>query len=241
MQDPSKRVDIFLFKVKRAEISCLLWVLFYLKVHHCSTWLHYDLGARHQKIASPLTSLKRSCLTANFVYRFHLPEGERTEEEIEQTAVEKQIDQSWETLQKKINIGDEYISNVRVAADCREVRRRKELIAEQKRQSSKLESEANAAEDMFQKVSANWHMLSISTDPLHIDNGLQQQKIKCDELLKRKNDLIDALDNELKFKDVKYAKEERLMKEDLRSMVDRIDKQVIIKETLYDPYLTSQL
>lgn len=70
--------------------------------------------------------------------------------------------------------------------------------------NQKIEEEAAEAQLQYDVISSNWeYMLSIK-DPLDIDAEMKEQKRKCDELLKQKDDLIAQLKNDLKRLDTAY-------------------------------------
>lgn len=180
--------------------------------------------ARKLRIERRLESIKKQ----------NMPEDEDQQSIKEQKdIVFQQVQKSADLLEKLMLEGEEYITNVRIANDSREVDRResegvlKEKIIEQ------LDNEAIAAKDMFDEISAKWSGIQKYNDPLQIHEDIANQKEKCDVLIKQKDDLIKMLKDELKAAEIKYSDDQRKQLQDINTLTSRIEKQITLMRKAY--------
>lgn len=129
--------------------------------------------------------------------------------------------------------GEEYITNVRVANDSREVDRREVEIIRREKVFEKLDEEAKSAAAIFEEVAGKWSNILRYNDPLNIREAIDEQKQKCDMLIKQKDDLISHLKEQLKLAERNFSEDQRKQVQDMTTLTQRIEKQV---ETMRKAY-----
>ncbi|XP_044272377.1 dynein regulatory complex protein 1 [Tribolium madens] len=155
------------------------------------------------------------------------------EPEVTKTPIEGQIEKSLELLEKLILEGDEYVSNVRVATEAREADRREREGIGKEKLLKELEEEAEAAASMFEEIANKWGGILKYNDPLHISEDIQNQKEKCDELIRQKDNLIAELKEKIRKAEINFAIDQRKQIEDVNSIAHRIENQIIVMRKAY--------
>lgn len=175
----------------------------------------------------------------DFTCRQYMPEGEEVVVE-EKTLFQQQAEKSMEVLEKLIIEGDELVSNVRVANDAREVDRREDEGVNKEKILEKLHEEADDAKEKFDEITRRWLEILQYNDPLAISDEISNQKEKCDALVKQKDGIICMLKDELKQSDIKFTKDQRKQKEDINTLTQRIEKQLVVMRHAYREQLQLQ-
>ena len=98
---------------------------------------------------------------------------------------------------------------------------------------NRLENETNASLEQYQEVNSKWEVILASNDPLDLYHAIEQQKVKCAELIAQKDMLISELKKELKNADERFDKDQKKQKEDLWLLAERIDTQVKVMKRAY--------
>ncbi|XP_034950932.1 dynein regulatory complex protein 1 isoform X2 [Chelonus insularis] len=129
-------------------------------------------------------------------------------------------------MQKLVAEGDEVISNVRIANDAREIHRREEDFKIREVLLNKLKEEAEESMMKCKEINSKWPELLESKDPLDIHNGIESQKIKCQEVLEQKDVIINELKKAIDNADHKFAEDQKKQNEDIDLLIDRIDTQI---------------
>ncbi|KAL3314014.1 hypothetical protein Ciccas_007379 [Cichlidogyrus casuarinus] len=145
----------------------------------------------------------------------------------------KQIEFSYSKLQKLLQDGNEFVTNIRIATDARESFRRadeEELI---KMRVDKLETEAETAIEAFQNIARKWEKSKKVEVPHELQLLLNDQLKACAELVETKSTLIKELQLELKSKDDQYVKELKRRAEDVDLLVERIEAQFQLMKTSF--------
>lgn len=153
-------------------------------------------------------------------------EGLTLDESEEKTAVQQQLLKSTELLEQFVREADEYITNVRIANDSREVDRREIEGTIKEKVFKELEDEATSAQQKFDEIAAKWSVIKKYNDPLHINEDIANQKEKCDLLIKQKDAIIAMLKDELKKSENKYCMDQYKQNEDINVLSQRIEKQI---------------
>lgn len=170
------------------------------------------------------------------ICRQNIPEGEEDKEE-EKSLIQKQIQKSTELLEKLLLEGDELVTNVRVANDAREADRREEEGMLREKVIEKLEEEATSAKMMFDEIADKWSAVLKYNDPLHINDEMINQREKCEELIRQKDGIIAMLRDELKQAENKFSNDQVKQNEDISTLANRIEKQVILMRRAYSQEL----
>ncbi|KAK9696402.1 Sperm tail [Popillia japonica] len=163
-----------------------------------------------------------------------MPDGEEVEEKVvEKTLLQQQLERSAEALEKLILEGTEQVTNIRVANDSREVDRREEEGIGREKIIAQLEEEANLATEMFNEISNKWNSILKDNDPLLIHEDMNQQKEKCEELIKQKDGIIAMLREEIREAERKFTNDQYKQNEDIRTLAKRIEKHIVLMRKAY--------
>lgn len=89
-----------------------------------------------------------------------------------------------------------------------------------------LDESARECQQRYEIINERWAGILQSNDPLDINEEMEQQKEKCDEVLAQKDALIEQLKMELQKADDKYFDDQRRQKNDISLLIERIENQV---------------
>jgi hypothetical protein len=70
------------------------------------------------------------------------------------------------------------VTNVRIANDAREVKRRKDEVALREKRLKRLEDQAKGSVEKFNEVNSRWKVISESSDPLDLHHNIEEQRGK---------------------------------------------------------------
>lgn len=152
---------------------------------------------------------------------------------MEKTLLQQQLEKSADILEKLILEGTELVTNVRVANDSREVDRREDEGIGREKIIEQLEEEANLANEMFNEIADKWCEILKDNDPLQIHEDMNQQKEKCEELIKQKDAIISMLREEIKNAERKFTNDQYKQNEDIRTLAKRIERQIKLMRKAY--------
>ncbi|XP_023016103.1 dynein regulatory complex protein 1 [Leptinotarsa decemlineata] len=178
--------------------------------------------ARKLRIERRWNVIRKSCMEESE----SLHEGNKT-------AVQLQVQKSAEILEKFLEEAEEYVTNVRVANDSREVDRREVEGIGREKIIAQLEAEAAAAHQAFEEIAVKWSVIQKYNDPLHINEDIANQKEKCEFLIKQKDEIIAMLREELKNAEIKFTKDQKKQSEDINILAQRIEKQITFMRKAY--------
>ncbi|XP_050507052.1 dynein regulatory complex protein 1 homolog [Diabrotica virgifera virgifera] len=157
--------------------------------------------------------------------------GEIIEEE--KHPVEMQIEKSAEILEKFLQESQESLENTRVANDSREINRREVETVRRQQVIAQLEAEAVEAHKQFNEIAGKWSGIQDYKDPLHIHEDILEQKMKCDELIQQKDEIIEMLKNELRISERKFTMDQTKQNQDISILGQRIEKQIQLVKSAY--------
>ncbi|KAI5642134.1 sperm tail domain-containing protein [Phthorimaea operculella] len=157
--------------------------------------------------------------------------------EEEMGIVELATTRAAEELQRIILDGTYQVTNVRVFTDEREVDRRNANQEKMTKLFEEIEAEAEETQQLYESVAENWEAMMSIKDPLDIDAAIKEQKVKADELLQRKTNLIDQLKADLHIMDLQYHEDLLKQDADIKELSARIEKQLAILQKAYETQL----
>ncbi|XP_056640813.1 dynein regulatory complex protein 1 homolog isoform X2 [Diorhabda sublineata] len=146
--------------------------------------------------------------------------------EEEKEPVEIQMEKSAGILDNLLKESQEYLENVRVANEAREFDRKESEGIGRGKVISRLEAEAAEAQKLFSEIAGKWSSIQDYKDPLHIHEDILLQKMKCDELIKEKDDLIEMLKGEVRMAERKFTSDQVKQNQDIAILGSRIEKQI---------------
>ncbi|CAG9564696.1 unnamed protein product [Danaus chrysippus] len=163
--------------------------------------------------------------------------SEVTFKEEEPGPIEQATSSAAEELQRLALDGTAKVTNVKVTTDEREVIRRTLFSDKMLASLAKIEEEAADAQIQYDAITANWDIMLEIKDPLDIDAAIKEQRIKCQELLEQKDNLIAELKQDLNRMDVGYYEDLEKQDKDIKELSDRIEKQITIMQRAYEKQL----
>ncbi|NXV83752.1 DRC1 protein, partial [Atlantisia rogersi] len=155
------------------------------------------------------------------------------EEEEWRRRTRQQIEESRQRLAKLLCEGTQMVSNIQVAADMREVRRRAEEADLKLQRVEKLEREAKSSMEQFEEITSKWVSAEEMTIPEELWQLLKEQQQRCALLLQQKNRLITDLQQELKRKDEEYVQAIKKQSEDIHLLLERMEEQIRVMLKAY--------
>nr|CAD7426698.1 unnamed protein product [Timema monikensis] len=196
------------------------------------------------------------------VHRQQMQVGQEIVEEVEKTQVEQQVETSNKDLQTLVSEGLELqiklmcphhswtpfvshgdgprlylltpaVTNVCIANDAREVKRREENVVAHQERMAKLDQELVASAQKLEEINARWEGILGTNDPLDLYHDIHHQRVKCSELMSQKDQLIQELRKELHLADDRFMRDQRRQKQDLGLLCERIDQQVVVMGRAY--------
>uniref|UniRef100_A0AAG5CP85 Dynein regulatory complex protein 1 n=1 Tax=Anopheles atroparvus TaxID=41427 RepID=A0AAG5CP85_ANOAO len=147
------------------------------------------------------------------------------------------LDNADKRIAELMRDGLELIEDVRVACDRHEVERRMAEADIKENLLSKIHNESVDSIAKFQTTYEKWTEIKELKDPMLMNDELQLQKNRVEELLKQKDLIITECRKELEAADERYARDIRKQIVDIQSLVHRADTEVeamksILKENL---------
>ncbi|XP_026702160.1 dynein regulatory complex protein 1, partial [Athene cunicularia] len=147
-------------------------------------------------------------------------------EEEEQRKSHKHIEECRQRLAKLLFDGTQMVTNIRVAADLREMQRRAEEAELKLQRVEKLENEAKSSTYKFEEITSKWALATEMRIPQELWQLLNQQQQQCALLLEEKNKLICELQQELKNKDEQYMQAIKKQSDDIHLLLERMEEQI---------------
>uniref|UniRef100_A0A663MEM9 Dynein regulatory complex subunit 1 n=1 Tax=Athene cunicularia TaxID=194338 RepID=A0A663MEM9_ATHCN len=129
-------------------------------------------------------------------------------------------------LAKLLFDGTQMVTNIRVAADLREMQRRAEEAELKLQRVEKLENEAKSSTYKFEEITSKWALATEMRIPQELWQLLNQQQQQCALLLEEKNKLICELQQELKNKDEQYMQAIKKQSDDIHLLLERMEEQI---------------
>uniref|UniRef100_V9KF21 Dynein regulatory complex protein 1 n=1 Tax=Callorhinchus milii TaxID=7868 RepID=V9KF21_CALMI len=177
------------------------------------------IAARRRRIQDRFEEKKREALE-----EMDSDEPEVKEEDMSKSC--KQVEDSYQRLIKLKRDGTALVTNIQVAEDLREMKRRAADKEAQRQRRTKLESEAAISHDKFEYITKKWLSAKARKIPQDLYDLLISQQKQCTELIQDKNKLINELQQELKLKDDHYVKDLRKASEDIELLAERMEEQM---------------
>ncbi|KAI4875585.1 hypothetical protein NFI96_025459 [Prochilodus magdalenae] len=151
---------------------------------------------------------------------------EKEHTDAEARTSQKQLEQSERRMVKLQTDGTEWLTNILVAADARESKRRAELEEARRLRIEKLENEAKSSLEKCEEVFQKWTTAKAKTIPQDLRDALNSQQKLCALIIEDKNKLINELQQDLKASDDRYVKDRKKQAEDVDHMIERMQEQV---------------
>ncbi|ODN04668.1 Dynein regulatory complex protein 1, partial [Orchesella cincta] len=141
-------------------------------------------------------------------------------------SLDVQIEESRKQLEQIILDGESLITNVRIAAECREKLRHTKQTENRKERLDRLRQESQECQELYEDLKPNWDLKGEKILPLDLHAKIKSQQNACDDLLQKKQDLIISLQREIEENDFDYETNLEMYQKDVSLMGDRIDDGV---------------
>ncbi|KAM9486297.1 dynein regulatory complex protein 1 isoform 1-T1 [Clarias gariepinus] len=176
------------------------------------------IKARRTRIAARVQAKKRQELGDD------LQEKEETKEE--DRSSQRQIEKSEIHLAKLKADGTELVTNILVAADARESKRKEELREANRLRLEKLENEAKTSTEKFNNIINKWSEAKTKLIHQELRDDLRKQQQFCWHIIEDKNKLINELQQELKGRDDHFVKERKREADEVDLLIERMQEQI---------------
>ncbi|XP_011211233.2 dynein regulatory complex protein 1 homolog [Bactrocera dorsalis] len=160
---------------------------------------------------------------------------QKTEEK--KDPVERQLEDSDHKLKDLIEFGQELVTNVKVANERRELMRREYESERSGILNKDLEKESIESMARFNEIASKWSELEEFKEPMALFEHLEEQKEKVAALMASKDSLIEQCQKEIDRINAKYYADQMAQANDVRCLVERIDRQIEVIKMAYTSHL----
>ncbi|XP_056619622.1 dynein regulatory complex protein 1 [Triplophysa dalaica] len=144
----------------------------------------------------------------------------------EQRESQKEVEISERHMEKLKTDGLELVTNILVATDARESKRRTDEEEANRLRREKLENEARSSQEKYEEITHKWTEAKMKQTPLDLRDALNSQQQLCNQITDDKNKLINDLKQELKASDDRYVKDLRKEAKDTDLLIERMEEQI---------------
>ncbi|XP_060785447.1 dynein regulatory complex protein 1 [Neoarius graeffei] len=176
------------------------------------------IQARRNRTAARVQAKKRQELGDDFQKK------EEAKEDAEPS--QTQMEQSERHMTKLKADGTELVTNILVAADARESKRREELREANRLRLEKLENAAKSSTEKFNEIMNKWTEAKTKAIHQELRDDLRKQQQLCWQIIEDKNKLISELQQELKGRDDRFVKDRKREAEEVDLLIDRMQEQI---------------
>jgi dynein regulatory complex protein 1 len=189
------------------------------------------ISARRARIANRLDAARKIKKMIQVKHVF--VGGYHSQSTRETFPVEAQCDASRGLLDNVLDNGSELVSNVRLAADHLQVQHRVRHDARTEALTTLLATEDAETTDEVEKINQSWPGDDVQKRaPMDLYEKIMDQKSACNELLRKRNDLISILDSEIKDSDNQYKTLIEEYHENTSVLASRMESQIQALEGL---------
>lgn len=114
---------------------------------------------------------------------------------------------------------------MRVTADLAESERRVQEEKDRAERRQRIDSDRAASGVDFHAIASKWDIALQNKGVLDLKEALDKQRQACDELLERKDTVINTLRLELKRKDDTYVREQRSQQSDVHTILSTMESK----------------
>lgn len=133
--------------------------------------------------------------------------------------------------------GRELISNIKLANERRETKRRLKEDQQRAQLMSDLQHESEEASNKFNAINSRWAELSEVSDPMELNARLRYQNERIDNLMQQKDEIIVELQDALAKASRTYNTDQMKQQGDIQCLIERIDEQIEVMKTVYLEHL----
>ena len=188
------------------------------------------ISARRKRIRNRLDAAKKVRQMIQVKHMF----GFCATSHLDRFPVQEQIQKSRQLVEAVIENGTELVSNVKLAADHLQVQHRQRYEDRGKDLKNLLFKEESEVKNEVKHIGENWPKNGklLNKAPTDLYQKILEQKAACNDLLKKRNDLIGVLEMEIKDADNQYKTLIEEYHENTSVLGSRMEQQVQALEGL---------
>ncbi|XP_008297470.1 dynein regulatory complex protein 1, partial [Stegastes partitus] len=152
-------------------------------------------------------------------------EADPSEEGTEESKREEEQERPKGILNLQRELGA-FETNIRTAADAKELKRRAELEEARRMRREQQESDVKSIQEKCDEIMTKWSALSEKVLPQDLREALNGHQQLCAATIADKKKLISDLQQELKRRDDQYVKTLRKNEEEIDLLIERMEDQI---------------
>ncbi|XP_058249699.1 dynein regulatory complex protein 1-like [Hemibagrus wyckioides] len=172
------------------------------------------IEARRKRVAARVQARKRQAV------------GDDVQKKEDALPFQRQMEQSERHMTKLKADGTELVTNILVAADARELKRREKLREANRLRLEKLENEVKSSTEKFNKIMNKLTEAKTMNIPQKLKDELRRQQQLCWQIIEDKDKLISELQQELKAKQARFVKDRKREAEEVDLLIERMQEQI---------------
>ncbi|XP_028129318.1 dynein regulatory complex protein 1-like [Diabrotica virgifera virgifera] len=145
----------------------------------------------------------------------------------------KQKQKSDHYLERRCIVSKASLNHRRQIAFKRELDKRIDSDTSKNQLIKEIEEEARQAQNKFEEIAVKWSLIKKFKDPYNIQEMINVQKGKCDDIIRQKDAIIATLKNKIKGAEIEYTKEQQKQTEEVNDLTKRIQKQLDLLKKAY--------
>lgn len=129
------------------------------------------------------------------------------------------------------------ISNVRLANERRESKRKQSETEERSQLSADVQQESDEATNKMTIIRSRWSELLEMADPMELNDRLHCQNERIKNLMQQKDEIIVELQKALVKANERYNVDQMKQTADIQCLIERIDEQIDVMKNVYLEHL----
>lgn len=154
-----------------------------------------------------------------------------------QITIEMRLNMTQDQLNDLLCDGKELISNIKLANDRREARRRAQEDQQRAQLTDDLQQESEEATNKLNAINSRWAEMGDIADPMELNERLHYQNERIDNLMRQKDSIIVQLQDALDLAGQTYNIDQLKQQGDIECLIERIDEQIEVMKTVYLEHL----
>lgn len=154
-----------------------------------------------------------------------------------QITIDMRLKMTQEQLNDLLYDGKELISNIKLANDRREAKRRAQGDEQRAQLMKDLHEESEEATNKMNAINSRWAEMNDIADPMELNERLNYQNERVDNLMKQKDAIIIELQDALNEASQTYNIDQLKQQGDIQCLIERIDEQIEVMKSVYLEHL----
>lgn len=154
-----------------------------------------------------------------------------------QITIEKRLNMTQEQLNDLLCDGKELITNIKLANERRETKRRIHEDQQRAQLMTNLQQESDEATNKLNAINGRWAEMNEIADPMDLNERLCYQNERIGNLMAQKAAIIADLQDALIMTSQTYNIAQATHQGDIQCLIDRIDEQIEVMKSVYWEHL----